>query len=63
MKVLRNSEEFKVLEQIIRDRIYDRITKDGIVSYFFAIRDHFIAVGMKSVLKIVYAMAEEAKGE
>ena len=39
------------------------MTKEGIVSYFFAIREHFIAVGMKAVLKIVYAMAEEAKGE
>lgn len=61
MKVLRKSEEFKALEQIIRDKIYDKITKDGITSYFFAIRDHFIAVGMKSVLKIVYAMSDEVK--
>ena len=63
MKILRNSKEFEVLEQLIRDKIYDKITKDGIVSYFFAIREHFIAVGMKSVLKLVHSMADEAKGE
>ena len=63
MKILSQSEEFQTLEQIIKDKIYDKITKEGIVSYFFAIREHFIAVGMKAVLKLVYAMAEEAKGE
>lgn len=63
MKILSKSEEFRVLEQIIKDKIYDKMTKDGIISFFFAIREHFIAVGMKAVLKIVYSMAEEAKGK
>ena len=63
MKILSQSEEFQTLEQIIKDKIYDKITKEGIVSYFFAIREHFIAVGMKAVLKLVYSMADEAKGE
>lgn len=63
MKILIKSEEFKTLELILKDKIYDRLSKDGIISFFFAIREHFIAVGMKAVLKIVYAMANEAKGE
>ena len=63
MKILAKSEEFKTLELILKDKIYDKLTKDGIISFFFAIREHFIAVGMKAVLKIVYSMADEAKGE
>jgi hypothetical protein len=63
MKILSKSEEFQTLERIIKDKIYDKLTKEGIISYFFAIREHFIAVGMKAVLKIVYSMADEAKGE
>jgi len=63
MKILSKSEEFKTLELILKDKIYDKMTKEGIVSYFFAIREHFIAVGMKLVLKLVHSMADEAKGE